>query len=197
VAFDWDHTDFLENVVHADYLDFAEQSDLELVLTDHPIANNLEEGTIITFVETQLEEPIEPDVVTHTPDARVIFQRGPASEEAGSASVIAYEDKRAKVAYFAFPVYLLPAQERNLLVNNTIDWFSKKALDLPDDSAYEPFDTGEEEEGAGETEEGAEEEPTDEETGEENGEEGDGGGEDEGNGTEDENGTGDENGEEG
>jgi hypothetical protein len=198
VAFDWDHTDFLENVVHADYLNFAAQSDLELVLADHPIANNFEEGALITFIDTELdpEEPLEPDVVTHTPDARVIFQRGPTSEESGSASVIAYEDKRAKVAYFAFPVYLLPGQERALLINNTIDWFSKKALDLPDDSDYEPFDADDEEEEAGETEEGAEEEPTDEETGDETGED-DGGGEDEENGTEDENGTGDGNGEEG
>src|SRR6185503_7230757 len=45
IGFDWDHTDFLTNVAHADYLTFAKQEDLELALADHPIAKGFTEGT--------------------------------------------------------------------------------------------------------------------------------------------------------
>jgi hypothetical protein len=53
---------------------------------------------------------------------------------------VAYEDDRAKIAYFAFPIYLLPAEQRDLLINNTVDWFSRKPLPLPDEKDYKPFE---------------------------------------------------------
>ncbi len=145
IAFDWDHTDFLSDVVHADYLGFAEQKDIELALSDHPIADDFEEGAVISFtVKTSTdenEEILPVDVVRHTPDSRVIFQRGPESEGKGAPSAIAYEDDRVKIAYFAFPVYLVASEEsRDLLISNTVDWFTKKALDLPDLDDYEPFE---------------------------------------------------------
>ena len=81
------------------------------------------------------------------PPQSVIFQRGPDSRRAGAASIIAYEDDRSKIAYFAFPVYLLPAEEQATLIDNTVDWFSRKPLDLPDEGDFEPFmSNGEEEE---------------------------------------------------
>ncbi len=188
IAFDWDHTDFLTNIAHADYLTFAEQTDLELAIDDHPIAKGFDEEAIITFVETPSGEELEPDVVSHTPNARVIFQRGPDSKEEGAAAIIAYEDDRSKIAYFAFPVYLLPDEARVTLLDNTIDWFTRKPLDLPDDGDYSPFESdgsSEEEdedttEGEDTTEEGEEGES---EEGNGNGEEGDeSNGEDTGNG---------------
>jgi hypothetical protein len=140
ISFDWDHTEFLTKVAHANYLDFAEQSDLELALPDHPIAEDFDEGAVITFTESPSEEVPLPDVVSHTPDARVIFKRGPESDRDGAASVIAYEDKRAKIAYFAFPIYLLPAEEQALLIKNTVNWFSEKGLPLPKEGDYEPYE---------------------------------------------------------
>ena len=182
IAFDWDHTEFLSGVAHADYLDFAEQEDLELVLPDHPLAKGFAEGTVIELLDTPSGEELAPDVVRHTADARVIFQRGPESKQSGAASVIAYEDERAKIAYFAFPVYLLPAEEQALLINNTVDWFTKKPLELPNEDDYQPFETDqradEEEEEPAEGENG---ETNGEENGGENGGE-DNGGEDNGNG---------------
>ncbi len=194
IAFDWDHTDFMDKVVHADYLDFAEQQDIELALPNHPISRDFEEGAIIEFLPTSSEEPLEPDVVRHTPDARVIFQRGPASDRAGAASVIAYEDERVKIAYFAFPLYLLPPETQALLVNNTIDWFTKKPLQLPDEEDYQPFESDDLPEVTGdeETEQPADQDQTGENGGEDNGGE-DTGGED--NGGEDNGGEGDGNGE--
>lgn len=174
IAFDWDHTDFSENILHADYLTFAEQKDIRLILSDHPIARGLEPEQVITFVDPPSGEILEPDVVKHTPNSRVIFQRGPASRQEGAAAVIAYEDDRAKIAYFAFPIYMLPVEARDTIINNTVDWFSRKPLDLPDEDEYEPFESD------NLMEEPADEEPpadTGEET-PENGEEG----EDNGNG---------------
>ncbi|MFQ5611687.1 MAG: hypothetical protein ACE5H9_06095 [Anaerolineae bacterium] len=140
IAFDWDHTQFLTDIAHADYLDFGEQQDLELVLPDHPIAEDFTEGAVITFTETTTaSNTVEPDVVRHTKDARVVFQRGAQSEHEGAAAIIAYEDKRTKIAYFAFPIYLLPAQEGALLINNTVDWFTEKILEPPQSSDYEPY----------------------------------------------------------
>lgn len=130
IGFDWDHTDFLTQVAHADYLDFAEQRDLKVVLPDHPMAEGFAKGSTVPFTETSFsrDEIGGPDVIRNTPNAWVIFQRGPKSKLPGAASVVAYEDDRAKIAYFAFPIYWLPAEQRNLLVNNTVDWFSRKSL---------------------------------------------------------------------
>lgn len=148
IGFDWDHTSFLTQVAHADYLDFASQSDLEVVLPDHPIAAGFAVGETIpltaTLVTTSTEdtpaEPIPPDVVNYLSDARVIFNRGLESEQPGAPSVIAYEDDRSKVAYIAFPVYLLVDEQRNLLINNIVKWFTKKPLPLPTEGDYIPFE---------------------------------------------------------
>jgi hypothetical protein len=162
IAFDWDHTDFLTSVAHVDYLDFAPQIDLKLALPDHSLAEGFSEGDVITFIESPSGEILEIDVVSAMPEARVIFERGPNSKEAGAASVIAYEDQRVKIAYFAFPVYLLPPEEQSLLINNTVNWFTKKPLPLPGegDETYEPPSDeqppSEEEEGGGEEGEGGE-----------------------------------------
>ncbi len=177
IGFDWDHTDFLTNIAHADYLTFAEQTDIEAVVEDHPLAKGFTAGDTITFVESDLEEPLAIDVLNHTHDARVIFQRGADSEQAGAASVIAFEDDRAKVAYFAFPIYLLPAEEQAILLDNTIDWFTRRPLDIPDEGDYEPFeaesdsdddtsdaeDESEEDDEETSDEESIDEEPSDEE----------------------------------
>lgn len=183
VAFDWDHTDFLKNIVHADYLTAAEQSDLEIALADHPIARDFP-ATAVPFDDTPSGEPLEIDVVNYSPDSRVILKRGPASEQPGAPSVIAYEDERAKVAYYAFPLYLLPEGPRNLLVTNTIDWFTRKPLELPSEDEYvafelsdTPADTGEEESIEGEEGTTGEEGDT---GGEDTGDEGDTGDEDTG-----------------
>ena len=137
IAFDWDHTDFLTNVAHADYQTTGEQVDLEVGLPDHPLAEGFTETPVLTFtaaISSTSDEPLPVDVVSKTSDARAVFKRGAASEAAGEASVIAFEDDRAKVAYFAFPIYLLPAEQRALLVNNTVKWFTKKPLALPSGS---------------------------------------------------------------
>ncbi len=194
IAFDWDHTDFLTDIAHTDYLDFAEQKDLELSLPDHPLAEDFAEGAVITFTGTttptledqtsesfnghlagasETEEVLKPDVVRHAPDARVIFQRGPKSAHSGAAAIIAYEDKRAKIAYFTFPIYLLPEEERGLLINNTLNWFTEKPLNPPSRSDYEPYEP------SPAPEEGDEQPPDEQESGEEQqtgGEEQEGGG---------------------
>jgi hypothetical protein len=199
IGFDWDHTTFLTEIAHADYLTVAEQRDLEVALPDHPIAKGFTEGQVVAFGETPSGEPLDVDVVAHTPNARVIFQRGTGSPQAGAASVIAYEDDRSKIAYYAFPFYLLPPETQAALANNTIDWFTRKSLGLPDEGDYEPFAADEtppaEEETPPEGEEGAEGEEGTEDTGDEGedtGDEGeDTGDEDEDTGDEDED-TGDE-----
>lgn len=178
IAFDWDHTDFLTQVAHVDYLTFAKQKGIQVALPDHPIARGFEEQEVITFTETLSDEmALEPDVVAHTDDARVIFQRGPESDNEGAASVIVYEDDRSKVAYYVFPLYVVPAEARAVLVDNTIDWFERKPLDLPRRSEYKPYslpdgeEEAEEDEQAEESEEGQDSEEGTE--GEEEGQEGD------------------------
>jgi hypothetical protein len=178
IAFDWDHSDFLNDIVHADYLSFAEQSDLEPVLPDHAIAKGFEEGVIVTFGPTPSGEPIEPDVVSHTAEARVIFGRGPDSSESGAASVIAFEDDRSKLAYIVFPLYMLAPEDANRLVNNSIDWFTRKPLDLPDEDDFEPYggDISDEEAGDEEAPAEGEDGAEGEEGGGEEGEQGGGDG---------------------
>jgi hypothetical protein len=168
VAFDWDHTDFLKTIVHADYLTAAEQADLEVALADHPLARDFP-TTAVPFDDTPSGEPLEIDVVNYTPDSRVILKRGPDSKQPGAPSVIAYEDDRAKVAYYAFPIYLVPEGPRNLLIANTLNWFTRKPLELPDEDDYVPYELSE---APSKTEPGPEGtgEPTSEPTGEPTGE---------------------------
>lgn len=161
IAFDWDHTDFLANIVHADYLTQAEQVDLQVTLPDHPLAKGWAEGDVLTMSLSPSDELLLIDVVKHTPNSRVVIQRGPGSEQAGAAAVIAYEDDRSKVAYYAFPLYLLSPETSAQLVGNTIDWFSRKPLDLPDEGDYQPFETDETESEEAPADTG-EEPPTDE-----------------------------------
>jgi len=140
IAFDWDHTDFLSMVPHAEYLGFGDQVDLQLGLPDHPLAKGFAEDEPISFVNPPSGEPIPIDIVKNTSNARVIFNRGSNSEQSGAPSVIAYEDDRAKIAYFAFPMYLVPADAQTQIINNTVEWFTKKSQPLPDGSApsFEP-----------------------------------------------------------
>ena len=120
-------------------------------------------------------------MVNYAPDSRVVFRRGPNSAEAGAPAVIAYEDDRVKVAYYAFPVYLVPPAERALLVNSTVDWFTRKVLDPPKERDYEPFeleggDNGDFDDS--EEDESGQEEETGDESGDENQDEEEGNGDD-------------------
>ena len=180
IAFDWDHTEFLSNVAHVDYLDFAEQKDLAVDLVDHSIANDFDADTAIDFVETPSGETLLSDVVNHSVETRVIFRRGPESDAPGAPAVIIYEDDRVKVAYYTFPVYLLPSAERALLVNNTIDWFTRKVEDLPEKGDYEPFETekSDNDDSSADGEEGAGDESGDENSGDEEGGDDSSGGDD-------------------
>lgn len=144
IAFDWDHTSFIENVLHADYLGFEEQKDIELAAPGHPIARGFEESEVIEFVAPLSGETYSPDVIAPLEGAEVIFVRGPASESPGEASIIVYQDSRSRVAYAAFPMFLMPEDEQTRMVKNVIRWFG-----LP-----EPEETEEpaKEEESGETE---------------------------------------------
>ncbi len=140
IGFDWDHTEFLAGVAHADYLDFGEPKDIEISLPDHPIAFGFDEDTVIELLDTPSEEPLNSDIVNYTSDARVIFRLGSDSQAPEAPAIIAYEDDRVKVAYYALPVYMLPPAERAQLVINTVDWFTRSALDLPSEFEYEPYE---------------------------------------------------------
>jgi hypothetical protein len=172
IAFDWEHTDFLAAVPHAEYQGFGEQVDLEIDLMDHPLSKGLVDRSPIEFVEGPSGELLPIDIVSNTSDARTVFRRGFDSEEPGAASVIAFEDNRTKVAYFAFPVYLLPDDAKTQLINNTVNWFRKKPLPLPGGEDYSPFEPDEDEAPA---DEDTGEEP-DEDTGQDNGEDENGNG---------------------
>ncbi|MCB0197012.1 MAG: hypothetical protein KDJ65_34005 [Anaerolineae bacterium] len=140
IAFDWDHTDFMPNILHADYLTVGEQTDIEVSMSEHPLAKDFEPGAVFTFTESLSEENSDIDVVNYTSDARVIFRRGPDSEYDGAPTVIAYEDDRSKIAYFAFPLYRLQSGPRAVLIDNAIDWFTRSPLDLPAEIDYQPFE---------------------------------------------------------
>lgn len=211
IAFDWDHTEFMPNILHADYLTIGEQNDIEVSQADHPLAKDFEPTAVFTLTAAVSDETATVDVINYTSDSRVIFRRGPESEFPGAPTVIAYEDDRSKIAYFAFPLYRMQSGSRALLVDNTVDWFTRTPLELPSEADYEPFsidddgfdfgdDAFPEDEGEGEEGEGGEEGENGEEgEGSEEGDEGEGGEDDESGdeGDEGENGDESENGEEG
>lgn len=129
VAFDWDHTSFIENVLHADYLSLEEQKDIKLEAPEHPVARGFEEDQVIVFVIPPSEETYSPNAIAPLEDAETIFVRGPTSESDGEASIITYQDRRSRVAYIAFPMFLMPEEEQARLVNNVIRWFGLPELE--------------------------------------------------------------------
>ncbi len=75
------------------------------------------------FVIPPSEETYSPNAIAPLEDAQTIFVRGPSSETKGEASMIVYQDPRSRVAYIAFPVFLMPEEEQARLVNNVVRWF--------------------------------------------------------------------------
>lgn len=141
IAFDWDHTSFIEEVLHADYLGLEEQKDIKLEALEHPIAVGFEEDQVIVFVIPPSEETYSPNAIAPLEDAETIFVRGPDSESTDEASIIAYQDQRSRVAYVGFPMFLMPEDEQARLVKNVVRWFG-----LPEPEAKETEEPAKEEE---------------------------------------------------
>jgi hypothetical protein len=53
-----------------------------------------------------------------------VFVRGPDSDSAGEATLIAYDDGSARVAYASFPLLLLEDTDMELLIRNAMAWFT-------------------------------------------------------------------------
>jgi len=123
ISFDWQSTSFLAEVCHAKYIGHSEQRDIQVVDTSHPIAKGFEPEEIIDFVTPPSGSSYNPDGIYPVDGAVVAFARGPDSTQSGAASIIAYEDAKLKVAYIAFPLYLLPEEAKSRLVENIFDWF--------------------------------------------------------------------------
>jgi hypothetical protein len=147
IAFDWDHTSFIEEVLHADYLSLEDQRDIKLEAPEHPIARGFEEDQTIVFVIPPSEETYAPNAIAPLEDAETIFVRGADSESEDEASILAYQDRRSRVAYIGFPMFLMPGEEQARLVNNVVRWFG-----LPEPEPKEKEEPAEEEKPAEEVE---------------------------------------------
>jgi hypothetical protein len=138
IAFDWDHTSFIEEVLHADYLGLEDQRDIKLAAPEHPIARGFEEDQTIAFVVPPSEETYAPNAIAPLEDAETIFVRGPDSEAQDEASVLAFQNRRSRVAYIGFPMFLMQGEEQIRLVNNVVRWFGLPEPEPTEKATEEP-----------------------------------------------------------
>ncbi len=119
IATDWDSSDFLLETLGAELAGFAPQLDLEPA-DEHPLTEGF--SGPVTF--TEQDTSLQPDVITPTGKAETIFVRGPESERAGDPALIAYEEGNARVAYAAFPLFLLEDGDLAQLAENAVAWLT-------------------------------------------------------------------------
>jgi hypothetical protein len=102
------------------------QRDIEVKDATHPIADGFGEGEVIAFVPSPSGSEYEISVLETTEEEgdMIAFVRGPASEDSGSASIVAVEDEfsDSRIALIGFPLHLLPGEAKTRLVLNTVDW---------------------------------------------------------------------------
>jgi hypothetical protein len=120
IGTDWGESEFYAEVCHAEYSGNSAQLDVEVVAGDHPLARGWEQGQVITFGEGVGE--YAPDVVTALANATVVCARGPASDDAGAPTIIAYESGGTRVAYVAFPLFFFPEEDLDAFLNNAATW---------------------------------------------------------------------------
>jgi len=119
VGYAYRNTRFTREYLHADGGDFNIQSDVRRA--DHPITEGLGEDDI-RFSEMST---FDPDVLIPREGAEPVLYRGSGSAREGDPTMIAFDDGRNRVVYAAFPIKWLPAREREILVENTFNWFGR------------------------------------------------------------------------
>jgi hypothetical protein len=116
IATDWQGTDFLADVLHAEFADYGVLFDLEAG-DAHPISEGLES---VTLGSQDLE--LTPDLIAVSGEASVVFVRGPESVGPGEPAMLAYEDGDTRVSYAVFPLFALDETDLGLLVSNLASW---------------------------------------------------------------------------
>jgi hypothetical protein len=115
-------------------VEYAPIYDLEIADSDHPLAEGFDTGDVIPLTDSESGAPAlvvsdsEEEDMTET--ARVIFNRGPESPQAGQPALMAIleeegedtteGDSRAVIATFAF--YRLPEDVQRTLALNVVKW---------------------------------------------------------------------------
>lgn len=117
IGYAWANSRFMRDYLHADHAGYSPQADV--VPTDHPIGDGL--SGQIRFTET----PYVPDAVRARDGAQIVLERGNNSAQQGLPSMLAYEDDKTRIVYAVFPVYLLPKEEFERLLLNSVEWFSR------------------------------------------------------------------------
>jgi hypothetical protein len=94
--------------------------DLEVADALHPVAQGFEPGQILSLYEAA--NPVPADVLGELGEVDVIFSRGPSSEQAGGAAIVASEEYGYRYVLAAFALYRLPEEALSPLLINIIDW---------------------------------------------------------------------------
>jgi hypothetical protein len=120
IGADWNGTDFYAEVCHAESSHASPLLDLQVADAENPLATGYENGQVIDLVAEA--SSYTADVIAALPEADIAFTRGPRSPEAGPPAIITYESGRARVVYVAFPIYLLPDEDLDIIVANAVGW---------------------------------------------------------------------------
>ena len=94
---------------------------------DHPLAAGFEAGQVIALERFTSDEDYSPFLVDASDTDTIIFARGPNSEFAAEAVVVADEDEYtgSRTVLIGFPIFLMPWEERYQFGGNAILWLTE------------------------------------------------------------------------
>jgi hypothetical protein len=121
IAYDWTDSDFLGDVLGASNQGFGVQLDMEAGPDPHPISDGFDE--VVVFLD--LASELTPDVIGPQRGSDIVFVRGPDSEAAGEAALVAREDGSARVAFGSFPLFVVPEDDLARLLENALAWLTE------------------------------------------------------------------------
>ena len=110
---------FLETVLHADYVQDVASSKTIHGVTSDPITNAFATTNINIFA-SNIDNPIQPDVIRAINGATPIFYYGTGTSDVAG---LRWEGEGAKLAYLAFGLQNLPTTSRQQIISSILTWF--------------------------------------------------------------------------
>lgn len=133
ILYDWAVNSFTNNVLHADNVgvSYTYLRDINITNTTHIVTQGFSQSELLTATSSPNGHIYDPDTIGNLigGGAQSLAVRGPASNNPGYSTIVAFENStnNARVLYFAFPLLLLNTTNQTLLVKNAMKFMDEYA----------------------------------------------------------------------
>ncbi len=114
---------FLENVLHADYIQDVATSKTVHGVAGDPVTTTFA-ATNINVTSSNVDVTVQPDVIKPANGSTPIFYYGTGTTD---VAAIRWENSTARLAYLAFGLQNLPAVARQNIITAVLKWFASPA----------------------------------------------------------------------